>query len=124
MAMRSRTLARARYSPDLLSRVALGWQRLWEDEREGVRGAARVAAELTALGAPAPILTMAARVVQDEIHHVEVCMRVLEELDARPAAPLELAIGLPAVTAVSETSVARTLVAEYALGKPLVAASF
>jgi hypothetical protein len=120
----SRSLARARYSADLLARVAEGWRDLWEDERLGVIRAARVAAELTALGAPPAILTMAARVVQDEIHHVEVCARVLAELEARPPAHLELAIGMPRLAVPSESLVAHTLVAEFALGKPLAAASF
>jgi len=122
--MRSRSLARARYSADLLACVAEGWRGLWEDERLGVIRSARVAAELTTLGAPPAILTMAARVVQDEVHHVEVCARVLAALEARPPAHLELAIGIPRRAAPSESLVAHALVAEFALGKPLAAASF
>ena len=122
--MTPRSLARARYSADLLARVAEGWRGLWENERQGVIRSARIAGELTALGAPPAILTMAARVVQDQVRHVGVCARVLEELDAAPRARLELAIGMPVVARPSEAAVARTLVAEFALGKPLEAASF
>ena len=61
--------------------MAAGWRRLAEDERYGIVSAAHVAADLAALDAPAAILAMAGRVVQDEIHHLEVCARVLEELD-------------------------------------------
>jgi hypothetical protein len=122
--MRSRTLARARYSADLLARVAEGWRRLWEDERQGVIRAARVATDLASLGAPPAILAMAARVVRDEVRHADVCARVLEALEARPPAPMEVAIGMPRPALAQEAAVARTLVAEFALGKPLVAASF
>ena len=79
--MKSHTLDRSNYSPLLLARVAAGWRRLAEDERHGIVSAAHVAADLAALDAPAAILAMAGRVVQDEIHHLEVCARVLEELD-------------------------------------------
>jgi hypothetical protein len=127
--MRTRTLARARYSADLLRRVAEGWRRLSDNERQGIITAARLAADLTALEAPPALLAMAARVVQDEVRHVEVCARVLEELDARAATPpIELALGLPALAAPSrvaeEGRVARTLIGEFALGKPTVAAAF
>jgi hypothetical protein len=127
--MRIRTLARARYSADLLRRVADGWRRLSDNERQGIISAARLAADLTALEAPPALLAMAARVVQDEVRHVEVCARVLEEMGApAAAAPIELALGLPALGAPSrvaaEGRVARTLIGELALGRPLVAASF
>jgi hypothetical protein len=122
--MRSRTVARARYSTELLSRVAAGWQRLSDGERHGVVTAARLAADLTALDAPPALLAVAARVIQDEVRHVDVCARVLEELDAPPPARIELALGLPRPAAASEARVARTLVGELALGKPLAAASF
>jgi hypothetical protein len=122
--MRSRTLARARYSADLLARVATGWQRLSDDQRHGVSTAARVAAELNALGAPPAILTTAARVVEDHVRHVEICRRLLEELEAGRPAPLELAIGLPRPATTSEARVARTLIGELALGRPSEAASF
>ena len=90
--MKSHTLDRSNYSPLLLARVAAGWRRLAEDERHGIVSAAHVAADLAALDAPAAILAMAGRVVQDEIHHLEVCARVLEELD--PGARASGAVGV------------------------------
>ena len=123
------TLARSRYSPALLARVAQGWRRIAEDERCGVASAAHIAADLAALGAPPAILAAAARVIADEVHHLDVCACVLDELE--PAA------GGRAVTSASsrrldlvprapvgESALARTLVVEYALGKPPSAAAF
>jgi hypothetical protein len=85
--------------------------------------AARVAAELTALGAPPALLAVAARVVEDEVRHVDVCGRVLDALAGGPREPLEVAVPrMPAAT--SERQVARLLVGDMALGKPVTAASF
>jgi hypothetical protein len=122
--MKSHTLDRSHYSPLLLARVAAGWRRLAEDERYGVVSAAHVAADLAALDAPAAILAMAGRVVQDEIHHLEVCARVLDALDpgARTTGRIECAIGARPVP--DETVLARTLITEFALGKPVTAAAF
>jgi hypothetical protein len=121
--MQSHSLDRSHYAPLLLARVAVGWRRLAEDERRGIVSAAHLAADLAALDAPPAILAMAGRVVQDEIHHLEVCARVLEELEpgSRVSARIECAMPRPAV---DETVLARTLVAEYALGKPVVASAF
>jgi hypothetical protein len=82
-----------------------------------------VAADLAALDAPAAVLAMAGRVVQDEIHHLEVCVRVLEELDpgARVNGRIECAIQRPLP---DETVLARTLVTEFAIGKPVTASAF
>jgi hypothetical protein len=125
--MKAGSFDRARYPRNLLERVTAGWHRLAERERLGVIQAARVTAELTAVGAPPSILTLAAHVVREKVSHLEVCGRVLAELgarDARPAAPVELAVGLPRASAATELSLARTLVSHFALGKPLTAASF
>jgi hypothetical protein len=123
--MKPHTLDRSNYSPLLLSRVAAGWRRLAEDERRGIITSAHLAADLAALDAPAAILAMAGRVVQDEIHHLEVCARVLEEVDpgARMSARFECALGTSRPSP-DETVLARTLVAEYALGKPATASAF
>ena len=125
--MKARTFDRARYAPALITRVTLGWQKLAERERHGALQAARITAELTALGAPPSILTLAAHVVQEKVRHLEVCGRVLDALDAsdsRPARTLELAIGLPRASLATETGLARTLVTDFALGKPFTATSF
>ena len=122
--MKSLALDRSLYPRVLLDRVAVGWRRLAEDQRSGIVSAAHLAADLAALDAPAAILAMAGRVVQDEIHHLEVCARVLEELDpgARLSARVECA--LSARPAPDEAAVARALVCELALGKPMMAAAF
>jgi hypothetical protein len=130
--MVSHTFARSRYRVDLLGRVAAGWRRIADDQRRGVISAARVAADLAALDAPPALLMTAGHVVQEEIHHLEVCARVIEELavDARadrhrPVPPADGHTGgLPRATISSERTLARTLIAEYALGKPSSAASF
>jgi hypothetical protein len=125
--MKVRTLDRTQYSPELLTRVTAGWRRLSDRERYGALQAARITTELTALGAPPSILTLAAHVVQEKVAHLEVCGRVLDELGARtgrPAHPFELALGQPRPSLATETSLARTLVFDFALGKPIAAASF
>jgi hypothetical protein len=121
--MKPHTLDRSQYSPLLLTRVAAGWRRLAEDERRGIVSSAHLAADLAALDAPAAILAMAGRVVQDEIHHLEVCARLLEELDpgARVSPRIECVVPRPAP---DETVLARTLVTEFALGKPVIASAF
>jgi hypothetical protein len=123
--MKSQTLDRSQYSAHLLDRVAAGWRVLADDERRGLVSAAHLAADLATLDAPAAILAMAGRVVQDEIHHLEVCARVLEELDPTAASSprIEYALARPR-TAPDETALARTLVTEFALGKPVTASAF
>jgi len=128
--MPSHTFARSRYGTDLLARVAAGWRRIAEDQRRGVIGAARVAADLAALNAPPALLMTAGHVIQEEIHHMEVCARVIEELDPQLSNDLvdvesvRGEIGLPRASISSENTLARTLVADYALGKPVSAAAF
>jgi hypothetical protein len=123
------TLARSRYSPALLARVAQGWRHIAEDERRGVASAAHIAADLAALGAPPAILAAAARVIADEVHHLDVCACVLDELEpasrgsavrSATSRRLDLVPRAP----VGESTLARTLVADYALGKPPSAAAF
>ncbi len=127
--MPSHTLDRARYSTSLLARVSAGWRRIADDERRGVAAAAHIAADLAALNAPPAILSAAARVIADEVHHLDVCACVLDELEpsGRPDAVrsatsrrLELIPRAP----VGESALACTLVADYALGKPASAAAF
>jgi hypothetical protein len=125
--MKSLPFDRARYSQSLVDRVGAGWRVLAEGERRGVVQAARITAELTALGAPPSILTLAAHVVREKVRHVEVCGRVLGELGApgaRPAPPLELAVGMPRASVATELGLARMLVSDFALDKPVTAASF
>jgi hypothetical protein len=131
--MPSHTFARTRYGTELLTRVAAGWRRLADDQRRGVVGAARVAADLAALDAPPALLMTAGHVLQEEIHHLEVCARVIEEIDRGaaidPALPnglcdAESDLRLPRASISSERSLARALVIDYALGKPVSAAAF
>lgn len=123
--MKPHTLDRSRYSADLLARVAAGWRRLAEDERAGVVTAAHLAADLAAMEAPSSILAMAAHVVQDEVHHVDVCDQVLAELAPNQPPPprIELALGLRHRPELTEAELARRFVTELALGKPVAAAS-
>jgi hypothetical protein len=123
------TLARARYSPGLLARVATGWQCIAAEERRGVASAAHIAADLAALGAPPALLAAAARVIADEVHHLDVCACVLDELEpGRRAGAVRSAserrLDLVPRAPVGEAALARTLVADYALGKPGSAAAF
>ncbi|HEY5090703.1 MAG TPA: hypothetical protein VIK30_12080, partial [Polyangia bacterium] len=129
------TFARSRYGTDLLGRVAAGWRRIADDQRLGVISASRIAADLAALDAPPALLMTAGHVIQEEIHHLEVCARVIEGLDPRSTVPQAteagdvqstagLERGLPRASITSETRLARTLVADYALGKPVTAAAF
>jgi len=116
----------SRHSSALLSRVTAGWQRLHDDERRGVVTAARIAADLAALNAPPALLALAAHVVRDEVHHLQVCARVLDELEpgTHTIPTLEVALGRLEASAPSESELARTLVTEFALGKPVTAAAF
>lgn len=123
------TLDRSRYSPRLLARVAAGWRRIADEERRGVASAAHIAADLAALNAPPALLAAAARVIADEVHHLDVCACVIDELDptgrrgalaSATARRLDLVPRAPA----GEAALARTLVADFALGKPVSAAAF
>jgi hypothetical protein len=123
------TLDRARYSPGLLARVAAGWRRIADDERRGVASAAHVAADLAALNAPPALLAAAARVIADEVHHLDVCACVIDEVDpAARRSPLASAtarrLDLVPRAPAGEAALARTLVADFALGKPVSAAAF
>ena len=127
--MPSHTLPRGRYSSSLLARVSAGWRRIADNERRGVAAAAHIAADLAALNAPPAILAAAARVIADEVHHLDVCACVLDELDpARRRSDVGSAavrrLDLTPRAPVGESALACTLVADYALGKPASAAAF
>jgi hypothetical protein len=140
--MKPHTFDRSRYSTDLLARVAEGWRHLAQVERQGVISAAEVTADLTAHGAPAPLLAMAARVVQDEVRHVEVCAGVVDAIGTggRTHLPIEIALDRPPTgksipvvgvvdpeagrAVVDEHDLARRLVTEWALVKPVSAAAY
>jgi hypothetical protein len=72
-------------SPEIVARLVAGWRALCEDERDSLIGATLVAGDLARLGAPPSILATAARVIEDEIRHVDVCTTVLERLGAEVA---------------------------------------
>ena len=124
------TFAHSRYGTDLLGRVAAGWRRIADDQRRGVISAARIAADLAALSAPPALLMTAGHVIQEEMHHLEVCARVIEEIDPQagdagdPRSTTGIQLGLPSASITSESRLARTLVTDYALGKPVTAAAF
>ena len=118
---------RNRYSAVLLARAVASWQRFCQDERESVIAATTATTDLARLGAPPAILGMAARVIEDEIRHVEVCTRVLDCLGAdttvTPPAGMRLT---PAGDGDEDTEsrVARALIARFAVGESLSAACF
>ena len=129
-----------RYPPALLARAAAAWLGLCQDERESVIAATTVTTDLARLGAPPAILGMAARVIEDEVRHVEVCLRVLGALGANTSAtPAQgTRIARDADTApprdeddddgdprrAIEVRLARALIARFAVGQSLSAACF
>jgi len=131
---------RNRYPTALLARAAAAWLGLCQDERESVIAATTVTTDLARLGAPPAILGMAARVIEDEVRHVEVCLRVLGALGANttatPAEGTRLARHPDGVGATDddegrgdhrgaiEVRLARALIARFAVGQSLSAACF
>ena len=116
---------RGDYAPRVVERAAASWRKLRDDERRSVVGAALVAADLARLGAPTEILGAAARLVEDEIRHVEVCGRVLEQLGApAPEGPLPDLTDSPFGIEAVEARCARVLLAGFAVGEPMSAACF
>jgi hypothetical protein len=135
---------RHRYAPALLARASAAWRGLCEDERASIIDATLVTTDLARLGAPPAILGMAARVIEDEVRHVEVCLRVLDAIGADSAVtPAEGSrIGRDArggdddddhgdaeeegrkATRRIEARLARALIARFAVGQSLSAACF
>lgn len=130
-----------RYPAALLARAAAAWLGLCQDERDSVIAATTVTTDLARLGAPPAILGMAARVIEDEVRHVEVCMRVLGALGANTTAtPAQgTRITADADSAMPddddddnggnkrraiEVRLARALIARFAVGQSLSAACF
>jgi hypothetical protein len=128
-----------RYPTALLARAAAAWLGLCQDERESVIAATTVTTDLARLGAPPAILGMAARVIEDEVRHVEVCLRVLGALGANtsatPAEGTRISRDADAVATDDDESdddprcaievrLARALIARFAVGQSLSAACF
>jgi hypothetical protein len=98
-----------------------------------------VTTDLARMGAPPAILGMAARVIEDEVRHVEVCLRVLGALGANtsatPAEGTRISRDADAVATDDDESdddprcaievrLARALIARFAVGQSLSAACF
>jgi len=131
---------RNRYPTALLARAADAWLGLCQDERDSVIAATTVTTDLARMGAPPAILGMAARVIEDEVRHVEVCLRVLAELgtntSATPAGGTRIAPDADQPVAnddddgsddprrAIEVRLARALIARFAVGQSLSAACF
>jgi hypothetical protein len=125
-----------RYPAALLARAAAAWLGLCQDERESVIAATMVTTDLARMGAPPAILGMAARVIEDEVRHVEVCMRVLGALGANTTATPAQGTRIATDGAMSddddsgderraiEVRLARALIARFAVGQSLSAACF
>lgn len=117
--------ALAAHVPEVIARLAAAWRQLREDERRSVVGASLVAADLARLRAPTEILGSAARLIEDEIRHVEVCTRVLECLGVPSLdGGLRDDIDRPSDAEEVETRCARALLAGFAVGEPMSAACF
>jgi hypothetical protein len=118
-------LDRASLPPALVRLLTLRWRQLCEDERDSVIGATLAAVDLARLGAPAAILGAAARVIEDEVRHVEVCARVLDRLGAEPfpGSPAARRATLGSEDAI-EARCARALVAGFGVSEPMSAACF
>jgi hypothetical protein len=116
---------RGSHPPALLARLVGAWQRLCEDERDSIIAATLAAADLARLGAPAHIMGAAARVIEDEVRHVDVCTRVLDRLGAvpveQPVASRRATLGDDAPIA---ARCARILIAGFAVSEPMSAACF
>ncbi|HET6147774.1 MAG TPA: ferritin-like domain-containing protein [Polyangia bacterium] len=117
-----------RYAPALLARAVGAWRQFSADERDSVIVATLVTTDLARLGAPPAILGMAARVIEDQARHVEVCTRVLEALgsdtSSTPAGGTRVALGDDDDDEDIEARLARTLIARFAVGQSLSAACF
>jgi hypothetical protein len=118
---------RNRYPSALLTRAVAAWRRFSADERDSVIVSTLVTTDLARLGAPPAILGMAARVIEDQVRHVEVCTRVLESLGAdaslTPADGTRVALSSDDDDDV-ESRLARALIARFAVGRSLSAACF
>jgi hypothetical protein len=118
---------RTRYTPELRARVAAGWRRMADDERRAVARAAHLAADLAALQAPPAMLAAAARVIADEVRHLDVCAAVADRVDPRlplrNAPPAGRHLNLTPRPTIGEAGVARTLLTDYAIAKPSWAAA-
>jgi len=116
-----------RYPPALVARAVAAWRRFSVEERDSVIVATLVTTDLARLGAPPAILGMAARVIEDQVRHVEVCSRVLEALGSdtsiTPAEGTRVALGEEDDQDI-ESRLARALIARFAVGQSLSAACF
>jgi hypothetical protein len=109
----------------LLLRVAAEWQQICNHERDAVITATLIATDLARLGAPPAILGLAARVIEDEVRHVEVCARVLDTLGASVVPPVpESTRSTLGFGEALESRCARALIAGFAVVDPLSAACF
>jgi len=115
---------RGYYAAPVRSLAARGWQQLCDNERDSVIAATMVMGDLARLGAPPPILGAAARVIEDEVRHVEVCATVIEALGGDVSAPSPETTRANLGDRALEDRCAFTLIAGFAAGEPLSAACF
>ena len=74
-------------SPAVLPQAIHGFQQLLETEYESVVIAAWMSAALARLGAPLDLVGAFAKVVEDEVRHVDLVAQMLEALGAEPTLP-------------------------------------
>lgn len=109
---------------DHLARAARGWQSLLDGERDSFVAAAMIAADLGRLGAPEPLLAEASRVVEDEARHVLVASTMVRALGGLPTAVEPERARADLGPGTLRERLARTLVAGFAVGESLSAATF
>ena len=115
----------ARYPAHLLVRAANNWQQLYLDKQDALIAATLVTTDLARLGAPPAVLALAARVIEDNVRHIEVCGRVLEALGvaAQTPAPETTRSNLGRGESI-DGRCARALVTGFTVAEPLAAAGF
>jgi hypothetical protein len=115
---------RDQHPPGALAAALGGWQRMLDEERDSVTITSLVMAELSLLGAPPAVLGEAARVIEDEVRHVEVCATVIEKLGGDGVARVARARDRLEGRGTRAERVARALCAGYVAGEALSAACF
>lgn len=112
------------HSSDGIVRARRGWQKLLDGERDSFVAASMIAADLGRLGAPEPLLAEASKVVEDEARHVMVASTMVIALGGEPTAVEAESARASLGAGTIRERLTRTLVAGFAVGESLSAATF